>query len=210
MSTPESSSAALPADEPGRYTHGTLPPNVRLGPRTLITGDHFSGGIAFKRMKSTRNPAIVIGADSLLEGTLFNLGLNATLHIGDHCHIQDAFLIAEEEIRIGNRVTIGFHATLVDSDFHPVGGEARLADTIALSPINAGKMVRPGYVSRPIVIEDDVWIGPNAAILKGVTIGKGAIVEPGAVVTRNVPAGARVLGNPAQIVSPTSSTGGAA
>jgi acetyltransferase-like isoleucine patch superfamily enzyme len=45
-----------------------------------------------------------------------------------------------------------------------------------------------------------VWIGPNATILKGVCIGAGAFIEPGSMVTRDVPARARVMGNPAQII----------
>ena len=52
----------------------------------------------------------------------------------------------------------------------------------------------------PVAIEDDVWIGPNATILKGVRLGTGAFIEAGAVVTRDVPARCRVIGNPAQIV----------
>ena len=187
-------------DEPGKYTHGEVPGNVRLGARTVITGDHFSGAVAFKRVKSTRDPAIVVGRDCLLEGVLFNLGTEAVVTIGDGCRFQDCFLIAEAGITIGNRVTIGFHATVVDSDFHPLAAEARLADTVALAPGNAGKAARPAYVSKPIVIEEDAWVGPNATILKGVRIGKGAIVEPGAVVTRDVAAGTRVLGNPAQVM----------
>jgi acetyltransferase-like isoleucine patch superfamily enzyme len=52
------------------------------------------------------------------------------------------------------------------------------------------------------VVGDDVWIGWNATILKGVTIGAGAVVEPGAVVTRDVPPGAIVGGNPARVSVP--------
>jgi acetyltransferase-like isoleucine patch superfamily enzyme len=51
-----------------------------------------------------------------------------------------------------------------------------------------------------VIIEDDVWIGPNATILKGVRIGTGAFIEAGALIVRDVPARARVCGNPAQIV----------
>ena len=49
-----------------------------------------------------------------------------------------------------------------------------------------------------VLIEDDVWIGPSATILKGVRIGRGAFIEPGAVVTRDVRPGAHVEGNPAR------------
>ena len=54
--------------------------------------------------------------------------------------------------------------------------------------------------SRPIVIKDDVWIGMNVIILKGVTIGEGAIVGAGSVVTKDVPAWTVVAGNPAKVV----------
>ena len=53
---------------------------------------------------------------------------------------------------------------------------------------------------EPVVVEDDVWIGPNATILKGVRIGAGSIIEPGAMITRDIPPGSRVIGNPAQIL----------
>jgi acetyltransferase-like isoleucine patch superfamily enzyme len=54
--------------------------------------------------------------------------------------------------------------------------------------------------ASPIVINDDVWIGFNATVLKGVTIGRGAVVGACAVVTKDVPAYAIVVGNPARTV----------
>jgi len=61
--------------------------------------------------------------------------------------------------------------------------------------------VRPQSCARPVVIGDDVWIGPNALILKGVQLGRGAKIEPGSVVTSDVPAGLRVVGNPARAMA---------
>ena len=89
--------------------------------------------------------------------------------------------------------------TSADSDFHPLAPAARLADTVALSPVGDRKR-RPAVETRPVVIEDDVWIGYNATILKGVTVGAGALVAPGALVVRDVPPGAEVAGNPAVVV----------
>ena len=76
----------------------------------------------------------------------------------------------------------------------------RLADTIALSPIGDPKK-RPVMRSRPVIIGDDVWIGFNATILKGVRIGAGAVIQPGALVTDHVAAGVTVAGNPAKPVN---------
>jgi acetyltransferase-like isoleucine patch superfamily enzyme len=90
--------------------------------------------------------------------------------------------------------------TIADSDFHPLDPLDRLKDIIALSPVG-NRMLRPAVVPFEVIIEDDVWIGLNATILKGVTIGSGAIIEPGSIVVHDVLPGQRVSGNPAKPVS---------
>ena len=90
--------------------------------------------------------------------------------------------------------------TIADSDFHPIAPAARLADTIALSPVG-NRQHRPVVSTKPVVIEDDVWIGYNATILKGVHIGAGAIIAPGALVIEDVPPETEVSGNPARVVN---------
>jgi acetyltransferase-like isoleucine patch superfamily enzyme len=60
--------------------------------------------------------------------------------------------------------------------------------------------MRPPFPRSKVILEDDVWVGPMAAILKGVRIGAGSLIEPGSVVTQDVPARSRVLGNPARII----------
>ncbi|MEG3920198.1 hypothetical protein QUA07_13845 [Microcoleus sp. T3_A4] len=89
----------------------------------------------------------------------------------------------------------------MDSDFHPITPAARLVDTIALSPIGDHQR-RPPIEVLPVVIEDDVWIGYNATILKGVWVGAGAAIAPGALVNRDVAPGTYVAGNPARPVEP--------
>jgi acetyltransferase-like isoleucine patch superfamily enzyme len=175
-----------------------VPTNVRLGPNSVI-GDHLTRDRAFGHFRSRLDPALVIGADCTMDGVVFNTGAAARIEIGDRCHFQDAVLISELAIRIGNGVVIGWHATIIDADFHPLAAADRMADAIACSPLGEGRP-RPLFACRPVVIGDNAWIGPNATILKGVRIGAGALVEPGAVVAEDVPAGACVLGNPAHVV----------
>jgi acetyltransferase-like isoleucine patch superfamily enzyme len=137
-----------------------------------------------------------------MDGVHFAVGESGRLLIGDYCYFTNAVLLCELEIRVGNYVMIGWNTTIADSDFHPIAPAERIADALACSPLGKGRP-RPAIAMKPVVIGDDVWIGPNSTILKGVQIGAGAFIEAGSLVTHDVPAGARVLGNPAQILPPT-------
>ncbi|MBA3404633.1 MAG: acyltransferase [Gemmatimonadaceae bacterium] len=168
---------------------------MRIGDGTLITADY-----AFKRFRSRAEPGLTIGTSCTMDGVHFAIGEEAVLDIGNFCYFTNAVLLCEANISIGSYVMIGWNATIADTDFHPIEPADRIADAIACSPLGEGR-ARPRIARRPVIIEDDVWIGPNATILKGVRIGAGAFIEPGSLVTQDVPANALVLGNPAQIVS---------
>ena len=178
----------------GKWVDGEQPSNVRLGAGTLLKGDH-----AFHRFRSKIKQALVIGEYSTMDGVHFALGEEARVQIGNYCYFSNAILLCEQELRIGNYVVIGWNTTIADSDFHPISPAARIRDAIACSPLGKCR-VRPPIAMEPVVIEDDVWIGPNVTILKGVRIGAGAFIEAGSLITRSVPARSRVLGNPARIV----------
>ena len=113
----------------------------------------------------------------------------AVIRIGDDCGLTGATLVAAERIEIGDRVLVGANATIVDTDFHPLDPQRRRAS------INAG-------ATAPVVIEDDVFIGMNAVVLKGVRLGAGCVVGASSVVSEDVAPGATVAGNPARVVRP--------
>jgi acetyltransferase-like isoleucine patch superfamily enzyme len=186
-----SSPEAIPA---GYWDVGPTPDNVRLGEGTVVRGD-----LAFKRFHSRLPDALRIGRHCTMDGVHFDLGEQGRLEVGDYCYFTNAVLLCEQAIRVGNYVVIGWNATITDTDFHPLAPAARIADAVACSPLGKGR-VRPPILKQPVCIEDDVWIGPNATILKGVRIGAGSWIEPGALVTRDVPPGSRVLGNPAVVL----------
>ena len=186
--------STTPPTSANGWSHGPLPANVRIGANTLITADY-----AFKRFRSKATDALTIGSHSTMDGVHFALGEGGRVSIGDYCYFTNAVLLCELELRIGNYVVIGWNATIADTDFHPLAPAERIADALACSPLGRGRP-RPEIAKKPVVIEDDVWIGPNATILKGVRIGAGAWIQAGSLVTHDVPPGSRVLGNPAQIV----------
>jgi len=144
---------------PGRWTNGKPPPNVVIGLNTLVTGD-----LAFKRFHSKLEQALIIGAHGTMDGVHFDLGEQGRLTIGDYCYFTNAVLLCELEVRVGNYVVVGWNTTIADTDFHPLAPAERIADAIACSPMGKGRP-RPAIAKKPVIIEDDVWIGPNATIL---------------------------------------------
>ncbi|MCS4149373.1 hypothetical protein GGP52_003085 [Salinibacter ruber] len=111
----------------------------------------------------------------------------ASIIVGENCGFTGTTLVADDRIEVGDRVQVGGNASIVDTDFHPLVPEVRWEN------FNAG-------ASAPIVIEDDVFVGMEALILKGVTIGEGAVVGAGSVVAQDVPSRTVVAGNPATVV----------
>ncbi len=179
---------------PGRFTDGTLPANASVGAGSVVSGEH-----AFKRFRATAPSALVIGQRCTLDGVHFAVGPDGSVEIGDWSYLTNVVLLCDCSVRIGRYVRIGWNTTIADTDFHPIEPARRVEDAIACSPLADGRP-RPAVACAGVVIEDDVWIGPQATILKGVRIGAGAFVEPGSVVTRDVPPRARVMGNPAKVI----------
>ncbi len=111
---------------------------------------------------------------------------DAVLKIGEDCGFTGTTLVAADRITIGDRVLVGGNASIVDFDFHPLTPEGRA------EAINAG-------AAAPIVIGNDVFVGMDARVMKGVPIDGGAVVGAGSVRTQDVPR-AVGAGNPATVV----------
>jgi len=172
-------------------------------PENVFWGEGFYAETAqmFRFMRSKKERAIEIGNHvSCYAGVSFALGKNATCKIGDFSLINGAMIMAEEYIEIGSYCLISWNVGIADSDFHPIDAAQRRLDVMALAPYFKDKPPRPPIGARPVIIKDNVWIGFNAVILKGVTIGDNSIVAAGAVVTKSVPPNVAVAGNPAVVV----------
>ena len=184
------------AEITGRWDYSQLPPNIRVG-----SDCYFERKGSFSRFRSKKEPGLIIGDRvKAYTWTEFNVEPTGFLEIGDDSILVGAVFMCAESIQIGKRVVVSYHVTIADSDFHPKDPELRKKDAIANAPFG-DKSQRPPVVSRPVVIEDNVWIGTGAIILKGVRIGQGARIGAGAVVTSDVPAGASLEGNPGRIIA---------
>ena len=180
----------------GHWDYSLLPVNVVVGADCWIERRG-----SFVRFRSRRYPGLILGDRvKVFTWTTFNVEPSGLIEIGDDSVLVGPVFMCAEHIRIGKRALISYNVTLADSDFHPIDPDARRRDAIVNSP-GGDTAQRPPYLSRPVVIEDDVKIGIGAIVLKGVRIGRGAEVGAGAVVTRDVPSCSRVAGNPACIVA---------
>jgi acetyltransferase-like isoleucine patch superfamily enzyme len=179
----------------GDWDYASLPANVRLGANCFIERRD-----SFARYRSTRSAGLVLGDHvRVYTWTEFNIEPTGMVEVGRDSVLVGAVFMCAERISLGERVLASYRVTIADSDFHPLDPESRRQDAIANAP-GGDKSLRPPIESGPVVIEDDVWIGIGAFILKGVRIGQGARVLAGAVVTRDVPAYATVSGNPGRVV----------
>ena len=136
---------------------------------------------------------IVIGDNVRLDGKISiafgaRLATKPTLQVGSYTHISHAVSITVAKlVRIGEHCQIAGGVVIFDSPGHPTDPEPR----------RAGMPPRPQDV-KPVTVEDGVWIGRNAIIFPGVTVGEGSVVAAGSIVMSDVSPFSIVAGNPAR------------
>lgn len=128
----------------------------------------------------------------------FSLGRHSVVE--SFCCINNAV----GDVVIGDHTRIGIHNTVIGPV--TIGSHVNLAQGITVTALNhnykeTGKRIdQQGVSTNPVVIGDDVWIGANAVILPGVTLGNHCVIAAGAVVTKDVPPHSLVAGVPAKII----------
>jgi acetyltransferase-like isoleucine patch superfamily enzyme len=149
----------------------------------------------------TRRGRVLIGNNCTINsGNHFNVigrqqktifWVEGILTIGDNLGISCSAIICNHEIEIGNNVTIGGNTVIYDTDFHSLNPEVRFNKAQDKKNANWGK----------VTICDNVFIGAHSTILKGVTIGKNAVVGACSVVAKDIPDNEIWAGNPAKLIS---------
>ena len=173
-----------------------IPPNIEFG-----DGFYCETAQVFRFLRSKSPRAIVIGEhSSVYAGCSFSVGDKGRVTVGDFTLLNGALVMCEDQIDIGSHCLISWNVGIADSDFHPLDPAQRIIDSRALAPFLKDRPPRPTLKTAPVKISDNVWIGMNAIILKGVTVGENSVVAAGSVVTKTVPPNTVVAGNPAVVV----------
>ena len=166
---------------------GGLTESIKVGAKTKL-----------KRGRLCIGPKdrIYIGTQSLVEAKVISDRSPARLNVGDRTFIGRSLIIIASEINIGNDVLISWGVTIVDHDSHSPEFNLRKHDVT-----NWGGAVKDWTNVRisPVTICNKAWVGFGASILRGVTIGEGAIVAAQSVVTQDVLPWTMVAGNPARL-----------
>jgi acetyltransferase-like isoleucine patch superfamily enzyme len=158
------------------------------GSRILVSGRIVNAG-------NTQN--VALGKWTWLAGELLVYPHGGRIEIGDHCYVGEGTRIwSLSHVRLGNRVFLSHGVNVHDNDAHSLSAAERHRHFRELVQTGMGSFVENIAVSK-VEICDDVWIGFNATILKGVRIGEGAVVGACSTVTRDVAPYTVVAGNPA-------------
>lgn len=148
-----------------------------VGTGRISIGDNF-----MMTSGETINP---IGGN--LEGAIYMDNSEVEIVIGNNVGMSSTRMWIHNKLTVGNNVKVGAGVLFIDTDCHPIDYMVR-------------RISNDGTKSSPILIEDDVWIGAQSIVLKGVTIGARSIIGAGSVVTKSIPADCIAAGNPCKVI----------
>lgn len=157
--------------------------SIKVGSGKVILNDSWCDANPFRTLFSMRKNSMLVahGSLSIYSNADISINENAVLEIGSGFINHGARIHAFDRITIGNGVFIGDDVAIRDSDGHEIANTEK-------------------PMTMPIVIKDHVWIGARVTIIKGVTIGEGAVIAAGSVVVKDVPPHSLVAGVPARVV----------
>lgn len=162
-------------------------------------GDCFFSGATVDNQQNDPKK-IIIGKGSIIAGRLLIFKYGGEISIGENCYIGDNTRIwSGEKVVIGNNVFVSHNVNIMDTNSHEISALERMNSFSKF--LQQGLAVTKGNVETiPVIIEDHVWVGFNAVILKGVKIGEGAIIAAGAIVTKDIPPYTLVAGTPSRFI----------
>jgi galactoside O-acetyltransferase len=155
-----------------------------------------------------------VGEGSHIFSTFALLRPEATIRIGKRTQLGNSNFVCADSIEVGDDVLMAWGVTVMDNDSHALAWEQRANDVVQCCEdyrTDPGNFIRnknwDNVGMGPICIGNKSWVGFNVSILKGVTVGEGAIVGAASLVVKDVPPFTVVAGNPARVVKKLEESG---
>jgi acetyltransferase-like isoleucine patch superfamily enzyme len=174
---------------------GTIPENAVIDETAYIETT-----FSFHFFRSTRAGGVTYGRGaSTYLGTMFDVGPGGRVTLGEYALVHGARIICDAEVSIGDYALISWNVVLMDTYRLPLNPleRRRELERVATHPL---RLACANVEAKPIRIERNVWIGFDACVLPGVTIGEGSVIGARSVVVADVPPFTVVAGNPARII----------
>jgi acetyltransferase-like isoleucine patch superfamily enzyme len=180
---------------PWDWYPGAIPANVQIDESAFV-----ETSFSFHHYRSEQPVGVSIGRGAATYlGTMFDIGRQGRVTLGSFALVHGAWIICDATVEIGDFALIAWNVVLMDTYRLPIDPTSRrheLRDIARRRP----RVGDGSGVARPIRIGPNTWIGFDACVLPGVTIGEGAIIGARSVVTEDVPPFTIAAGNPARIV----------
>jgi acetyltransferase-like isoleucine patch superfamily enzyme len=187
-------------DAPGRtlpwdWHSGSIPENVIVDATAYLESTY-----SFLLFKSAAPVGVRIGPGaSVYQSTMFDVGVRGQVTVGGCTLVNGARIICDAEVEIGDYTLISWNVVLMDA-YRVLPNPAARRRELECVPWRRPRCLEVEGPARPVRIGRNVWIGFEACVLPGVSVGEGAVVGARAVVAADVPPYAVVAGNPARVI----------
>ncbi|MQA31815.1 MAG: acyltransferase [Luteitalea sp.] len=178
---------------PWDWFPGKIPANV-----TVADSAYVETSFSFLLYRSERTSGVTIGRGaSTYLGTMFDVGPNGRVSLGDYALVHGARIICDADVTIDDYALISWNVVVMDSYRVPLDPDAR-RDEVRRLAHRQPRRLEGGAPAQPVCVGRGAWIGFDSCVLPGVTVGAGAIVGARSVVTVDVEPFTIVAGNPAR------------
>jgi carbonic anhydrase/acetyltransferase-like protein (isoleucine patch superfamily) len=174
---------------------GTIPDNVVIDETSYV---ETSFSFFLYRSEAPAGVSIGRGASTYL-GTMFDVGPRGRVSLGEYALVHGARIICDAEVRIGDYALISWNVVIMDTYRMPLDPERR-RPVLERAAGRSSRIIEADVPARPVTVGRNSWIGFDACVLPGVTIGEGAIVGARSVVVEDVAPYTVVGGNPARFI----------
>jgi galactoside O-acetyltransferase len=162
--------------------------------------------IAWRRLKHVSGNLLSVGEDSIIHADISFEESGGHIQIGSRTFVGRSDLVCYRSLVIGDDVIMSWGITVVDHDSHSTEWAKRRND---VRDWGKGRKNWEHIAHAPVVVGNKAWVGFNVSILKGVTIGEGAVIGACSVVTCDIPPYSVAVGNPAKVVRSLSASSNA-